>query len=446
MVQLKHSISQNHTKVPSCTPSRIQALLLVSFILLLLAVNTRLLWNTRYYYDQSALSSLQPPIAVSSNRTMNEKESDEDEPAIIFPAYTQAMAMEAIRTIDWICGDMEPMPTHTQRPFIAFVHVYKTAGSTLRDFFARYTHGCKKSLILVIGCTDVKSKVINSGDNWDNCRLKYTIDARNDIQETDEKKKEERVYPTVNTTILKSQFDVLAGHYRIGMLDYIFPPQSIRHVLFLRQPIDRYVSSILYRANRFDKNKKESVQETAAFIKRSVYESRDRNDYLESILKYLLTPEQKELASKKKTSTREKTQLAIDNLVYYNTIVGMTETFSESMQILSHAFVDNIEYSSDEREDYVLGIMDTYIDDSQSSSTKEKKEVERENENKTATTIRMNISQRGSISTSSVVAELKKDAAFMPVLREFLKYELIVVDFALKMHHMQYDLVVESNR
>jgi len=57
-----------------------------------------------------------------------------------------------------------------------------------------------------------------------------------------------------------------------------------------------------------------------------------------------------------------------------------------------------------------------------------------------------NLSQMGSISTSSIVAELKKDDKFMSVITEFLKYEQMVADFALKMHRLQYDmLMMQSN-
>ena len=43
------------------------------------------------------------------------------------------------------------------------------------------------------------------------------------------------------------------------------------------------------------------------------------------------------------------------------------------------------------------------------------------------------------------MAELKRDKAFMEQFVEFLKYEQIIVDFALKMHHIQFDLVVDNN-
>ena len=52
-----------------------------------------------------------------------------------------------------------------------------------------------------------------------------------------------------------------------------------------------------------------------------------------------------------------------------------------------------------------------------------------------------NISQMGEISTSSVMAELRKDEAFLADFREYVKYEQRIVDFAWTMHNAQYDLV-----
>lgn len=121
-----------------------------------------------------------------------------------------------------------------------------------------------------------------------------------------------------------------------------------------------------------------------------------------------------------------KTQLAIKNLVHYNAIVGMTERFSESMAILQHALLPS-QFSSDERKDSVGEMFENYSADGDSSQSS-----------------RQNPSQMGTISTSSVTAELKKDDAFIQEFQEYLKYEQIIVDFALKMHNMQYDLVINA--
>ena len=56
-----------------------------------------------------------------------------------------------------------------------------------------------------------------------------------------------------------------------------------------------------------------------------------------------------------------------------------------------------------------------------------------------------NVSQKKSISTGSVLEELNKDDEFMVVFREFVKYEQMIVDFAMDMHQKQYDAVTTKS-
>lgn len=359
------------------------------------------------------------------------------------PIYNKELASHAIRTTTWMCGDKNPPADQNQRPFFAFVHVYKTAGTSLRHFFADYADLCRKSMMLIVNCSGIKASILKSkaSENWNSCRLKYVID-RHGNQEGEHDGVEDRVYPTINNTVLQEHFDILAGHYRFGLSDNVFPhhqpPSSnpldttpVRHIVFLRQPMERYVSSKLYRAKQFGTNKKEmsTVEDTVDYIKKRVRERRKKNEYLDSIFNYLLTPEQAQTTMRKLSTEQlmeHKTQLAIKNLVHYNAIVGMTERFSESMAILQHALLPS-QFSSDERKDSVGEMFENYSADGDSSQSS-----------------RQNPSQMGTISTSSVTAELKKDDAFIQEFQEYLKYEQIIVDFALKMHNMQYDLVINA--
>ena len=352
-------------------------------------------------------------------------------PSQSLPIYSKELASHAIRTTTWMCGDKNPPTDQSHRPFFAFVHVYKTAGTSLRHFFADYAYLCRKSMMLIVNCSGIKASTLKSkgSENWNSCRLKYVID-RHGNQEDEHDGTEDRIYPTINNTVLQEHFDVLAGHYRFGLTDNVFPlgTTPVRHIVFLRQPMERYISSILYRAKQFAMNKKDmsTVEDTADYIKKRVRERRKNNEYLGSIFNYLLTPEQAQ-SKLRKLSTEQlmehKTQLAIKNLVHYNAIVGMTERFSESMAILQHALLPS-RFSSDERKDSVGEMFMNYSADGDSSQSS-----------------RHNPSQMGTISTSSVTAELKKDDVFIQEFQEYLKYEQIIVDFALKMHHMQYDLV-----
>ena len=56
-----------------------------------------------------------------------------------------------------------------------------------------------------------------------------------------------------------------------------------------------------------------------------------------------------------------------------------------------------------------------------------------------------NVSKKKSISTGSVLKELNKDDEFMVVFREFVKYEQMIVDFAMDMHQKQYEAVTTKS-
>ena len=331
--------------------------------------------------------------------------------AVAEKEYTAELAARAIEPTVWTCGEKDRQkqtaldPITNQRPFFAFVHVYKTAGSTVRDFFQNYATVCKKSLALVISC---------HGSGIEECRMLTSVNAPQSIKR-------------VNSTILHDHYDILGGHYSFGMADDIFSNATatpnygngaplVRHMVFLRQPMTRFVSHKLYQ-----KKQKDTVEETAEDIKERIRTSRGKGEYMSSIYKYLLTPQQRAMEYDR-TQTQEdvvahKAQLSIGNLLRYNAIVGMTETFSQSMKIFEHAMGHIV--TSTRKEEEARAMFSRYIGE----------EVSR------------NVSKRKGISTGSVLKELNKDEEFMAIFREFVKYEQKIVYFAMDMHQKQYEAV-----
>lgn len=428
----------------------VEALIALS-TLALVAVVTRL--NLKVYYHPSTSTSAASLLKVQRPaQHLSSIALPSSLPLPDLPKYTTELASIAVRTTEWICGDKNDIDPRDDvpRPFFAFVHVYKTAGSTLRSFFSSYARACRKSLMVIVSCSGATPA---AGENWHPCRLKSVMDARRRIVEHDYMK--DRVYPTVNATVLQRHFDILAGHYRLGATDHVFQEHRhadsdggshflrtpARHIVFLRQPRERFVSSILYRAKQFSMNKKDTVEETARFIKKRVHDSRQENDYQTSVFKYLLTPEQAQIKENKTFRStvqlvEHQTRLAIWNLIQYNAIVGMTEHFAESMVVLKHVLLPD-EYTSDERKEKSRVLFEEYTTNSNKTSI-------RLADNIPAT--RKNPSQMGTISTSSVMVELEKDKIFMREFEEFLKYEQIVVDFGLTMFWLQHDAVTEDRK
>ena len=352
--------------------------------------------------------------------------------------YTAELAAKAVEPTVWTCGKARGQdenaldPITNQRPFFAFVHVYKTAGSTVRDFFRQYATICNKSLAVVAKC----KFSWQAGGNLENCRLISSHNAPQNIER-------------VNNTILHDHYDILAGHFRFGMADNIFSnvavtpntkgggvfQSQVRYMVFLRQQMTKFVSHILYQQKQGNQETTNTLDETAEDIKKRVRSLMESGEYMDSAgyprspdtYKFLLTPEQHRTMddNQEQTTLEEvlahKAQLAIDNLMRYNAIVGMTETFSQSMKIFEHA-MGQIVTSAKEEED----LHDLF---SRYSGEKESK----------------NGSERKSISTGSVLKQLNEDDEFMTIFREFVKYEQMIVDFAMDMHQKQYEAVQKGH-
>ena len=343
---------------------------------------------------------------VTNTKTMADEQLVSEQVAIGEKAkYTFELAAQAVEPTTWVCGEMDMHkaldPITNQRPFFVFVHIYKTAGSTVREFFREYAKVCKKSLVLAGSCRG--SGLLNE------CNIKSIMNAKRTKK--------------VNSEVLRKRFDILGGHFRFGMADDVFTNTTssnngVRHFVFLRQPMERHISHILYQ----NKHQKHSVQDVAEYIKKHIRSSRKKGEYESSIFKYLLTPGQREMKYEREKSHEEivahKAKLSIDNLVRYNAIVGMTESYPESMQILEHAMGQSA--SSATKKDTVHDLFSRY------SSGKD--------------TAR-NVSKKKGITTSSVMNELMKDDDFMKIFREFVKYEQLIVDFAMDMHLKQYEAV-----
>ena len=340
------------------------------------------------------------------------------------PVYTSEMAAQAVRPAPWTCGakDDAPIdPLTSQRPMFAFVHIYKTAGSTMRSFFQTYAYICKKGWMCLQKCSGVKFSSIQSAANWKKCQVEHAVDRNRKKEHIGVKRK---LYRHVNNTVLRDHFDLFGGHTRMGAGDYVFEKvgdvHPVRHIVFLRDPIDRYVSGVLYQNQK--KKKGWTSADFASLVKERILSSRNAGEYWDRSLSYLLTPGQAEHLDSIKSSfvstntveqfAEMKAKTAIHNLANYNVIMGMTEKMDQSMEILKHVLM--------------------------TKSSKEQQQLL----DKHATSKSINVSNKGGVTTSSVLQELKKDEHFMLIFEDYVKYEKIINDYAMNMHLLQHEQVV----
>lgn len=366
------------------------------------------------------LEQLSPVRSASRNRPLPTDAIISDQ----LPVYTNEMAAQAIRPAPWICGNRNDSAIDLltqQKPMFAFIHIYKTAGSTMRSFFNTYAYICRKGWICLQRCTDVTPSSIKSMKNWKKCEVEHAVDRNLNIEKYGVKRK---LYRHVNNTVLRNSFDLFGGHTRLGVGDYIFNKSDnninpVRHIVFLRDPLDRYISGILYQNQK--KKKGWTSADFARLVKERVLSGEASGDYWDRSLSYLLTPGQAEYFNNikstfTKTNTTEqlvrvKAITAINNLMNYNVIIGMTERMSESIEILKHILLTNATQKDEE-------LLNTH------------------GTNKT-----LNVSRKGHVSTSSVLDELKKDSQFMSTFKEHVKYEKMITDYAMNMHLMQHEQI-----
>ena len=295
-------------------------------------------------------------------------------------------------------------------------------------------------------------------------------------------KMKHRKYNKVNNRVLRDSVDVFGGHVRIGSGDWIFPSDSnsnsnftssqssqlsatpssprVRYIIFLRDPMERYVSGRLYQ-NKVNE-KKLSLEQIVNEIKTALVDN--RGSYFTKSFSYLLSPSQEEeskhlnvmqlmetvaQSAAKETETMTLSQSAliaetrakvvIRNLIKYNAIIGMTERMTESMHILKHVLLHNPHDDIREAAEQVFR-----------KFTPEPELMNIVPDNSTETTkannkggVQANVS-KGGMSTSAVMEELAKDEEIMKLFREFVKYEQMITDFAWSMHNMQYEAVVRA--
>ena len=382
--------------------TRIASLLLASLVVVALMISSRVRWND----DGAGLGLGGPPP---------------------LPVYTSDMARAAVRPASWTCGDADevtPDPTSGYKTMFAFVHVYKAAGSTVRDYFRKYADLCGKSWLNLISCTNMSSSEVRSADqNWNHCRVKEFLDGRN------------RVYENERMGGERDDVDIFGGHFRIGTGDHIFggtsdwAAPSVRYVVFLREPMDRFVSGILYQNAMKGDRGVIQLDEVVTLIKKRVRKSREAGKYWGKSLSYLLTPDEAPQFSKMRAMDGPKEQiearalLAIDNLVRYPVIVGMAEDMAGSMRVLRHVLFHH--FTSEKKREDVADLFEEFYGEGAAS-------------NKTHKT---NVSERDGVSTALVLHELERDDDFMAIFEEYVKYEQMITDFAREMHAMQHAVV-----
>ena len=114
----------------------------------------------------------------------------------------------------------------------AFVHVYKTAGSTMRIFFRELAHACQRTWISLAKCTGVLPSSIRSRGKWKPCMIEEVVDGRGrrkaaQSQHARKQGKGGRDKGKISNPRIEESVDIFGGHIRLGTAITFTPPRRM---------------------------------------------------------------------------------------------------------------------------------------------------------------------------------------------------------------------------
>jgi hypothetical protein len=291
---------------------------------------------------------------------------------------------------------------------LAFVHVYKTAGSTFRMLFLQYARTCKFGITIVAHCSELSAKSMVNGSHWmnrDKSRCRHnTFDRRG--------RSFKKGRTTINT--LKEHVDIAIGHMPLGLqwsTDRQTSLNDVQYISFFRAPLEKYVSGVVY-ANKQYKNYPATVEATVQRIKTFVREEVKHGKYRDSYSAYLLTPWDKD---EQLPDIQAKVKRILYNLVHYPTMIGIVEKMESSLELIVHV-VGN--------QSNVRSLFQQANLNSNSTSTK--------------SLVR---NKSDGVDTKAVIEMLKADTEFYGILKEYLKYDAAIYEFTSRLHDEQYQFL-----
>jgi len=308
-----------------------------------------------------------------------------------------------------------------------FVHVFKTAGTTMRKLFRNYAMECHSGVAIIAKCSNVTARSIDNDEEWKSPTtfLKGKVDDSS--AKCILKDYIHRSGVTINesgpmrNSFLDIHMDILAGHVSLGSgfnwkVRYeMVMPAEIQYISFFREDVERTVSGLMYYSVTH-KGLPDSLEDFVKHCKSQI-KKRISVSYSEVYNKYLITPQQREDPAYADLNVVDRTNLTMKNILEFKVMVGIVEKMPQSLEMLHYLMDGNNE---------VTRLFSDFSEKKFNSMNKKSYVPE--------------------ITTGTVVAELKKDDAFMEIMNEYLKYDVAIYDFANRVHEKQYATYQKQNK
>lgn len=379
-------------------------------------------------FDTAAVSpaswELSPsPIKKSHVEEKSHADMHKDNHALLAKHVPVAHIQAAIQPI-WP-SDNDASGTVRDRSKLLFVHVFKTAGSTLRSFLIQFAARFPTqdlSYATITSCTGATvESLANANKNWKTCKIKEQLSRKGHFDVFRDKM-------PLNNSYVEQKLDILAGHFRLGVLDYGSSHQlgkagQHRYLTFFRNAAAKFVSGRVYVKTQKGGGKL-TVDSMVHGITKELKdrERKEKKDYHTKSFSYLLTPEQEVTRHKEHWSIAQKVSAVKQNLVHYNVSIGIVEEMGQSMRILQHIM--------DPKGLLPQALFDNYERPQAALTTQQGKRRQTMTDGKS-----FNVSP---ISTSAILKRLKEDPTTYNRLLDYVRYEQELTDFALELHRRQY--------
>ncbi len=309
----------------------------------------------------------------------------------------------------WSCDD----DTSTRRNKVFYLHMSRSAGSTMRPFFRAYSKVCQRSIAAVNICVDLGIESTSGNDQWQNGELSpyaATECLLSGPTSRDGDAIESQLNGRVSSQFLtENDFDVLTGNIPLG--SHMWTEQAVLYVVMIRQPMARFVSEMIFRYG----SERMSIPELVALVQRTTATRLQAKNYRDSYSSYFITPEQKKWADVEniELTTETRMNLALNNLVSNKVLVGLVERLPESLQMIQYAIDSNHEVDN----------LFTFF----------------------ASPIETVSIMQGNNRTNDVIKAIEEDETLHAHLQELLKYESRFYEYAHQLHEHQYKWMLEDS-
>lgn len=168
---------------------------------------------------------------------------------------------------------------------LVFIHMFKTAGSTIRTLFREYSKKCDRGWVCVTDCSDLDPSSFigkesidavwqprEDSKTWDNppkCRIKDQV-TRTDSRDVEFER------PPDNERI-RNNADILGGHLSLGVNPWAQQDHiNVRYLTFVRDTPIKFVSGLIYTTFQMDPATTTTVQQMSVKIKKRILKARDK--------------------------------------------------------------------------------------------------------------------------------------------------------------------------